>query len=415
MNNRLGVYVNRFKAGVLWLDDLGRMGFRYDQGWLDHPDSHRLSVGLPLRTEPFEKDAPYPYFTNLLPEGNVLTALSRRIGISETDKFGLLRAIGGDCAGAVSLYPPGKTPPEPEDYAYEMLHPRDLQKKILALNDDPFLASEEKRLSLAGAMEKLPVHLKEGQICLPLNSAPTTHILKTPVETLQGIVTNEAYCMTLAKNMGLDVPEVQILGINGMPVYVIQRYDRLERGGEIIRLVQEDFCQVLGLGSQQKYDLTFHQCFDTIRTHCSNPIRDSRRLLGLILFNGLIGNSDGHAKNISLLHDESGTRLAPFYDLVSTHYYGSRFTRKMPVKLAGKKRDFRHLEKRHFILLAEEINLKPAVVLKAAEEMAQTIIDISGETGRVFKDRYKSVDIVDKINDLIRNHAGGVLDALAKE
>lgn len=412
MDNCLDVYINRSKAGQLWLDDLGRMGFQYDSGWLSHPESHHLSVSLPLREVPFEKDAPYPYFTNLLPEGNVLSALAGRLGIAETDKFGLLKAIGGDCAGAVSLYPEGVEPPDPDAYDYEFLTPGGLQHKIQELNNNPFLAADEKRLSLAGAMEKLPVCFRDGRICLPLNSAPTTHILKPPVETLQGIVTNEAYCMTLAKGMGLDVPKVQIIRINEMPVYLIERYDRVEKDGHIIRLVQEDFCQVLNLVPQQKYDLSFGQCFDAIRTHCANPIQESRKMLSLILFNGLIGNSDGHAKNISLLHDEGGTRLAPFYDLVSTHYYGSRFTRKMPVKLAGKKRDFRHLEKRHFAMLAEEIQMKPATIFDAVEKMARDITGVAEEAGRAFKKRYKSVDLVDRVNALIRSHAEAMLDIL---
>ncbi|WP_020590200.1 HipA domain-containing protein [Desulfobacter curvatus] len=150
-----------------------------------------------------------------------------------------------------------------------------------------------------------------------------------------------------------------------------------------------------------------------IRRECSNPIEDSRKLLNLVLFNGLIGNADGHAKNISLLHNENGTVLAPFYDLVSTLVY-PQFTKKMPMKIAGKKRNFAHLQKHHFESLSEEIGMKPNIVIKTALNLAQRIMDVSEVTAIEFKAKYGSIEMVDKINSVISFHARSLIDTLSK-
>ena len=409
--NKLSVFINQDQVGCLWLDAQHRFCFQYHPDWLAASHAYPLSISLPLMDQPFINDAAYAYFTNLLPEGQVLTALTRRLGIAESDKFNLLRAVGGDCAGAVSLHPWGTSPPSPEDFAYDPLTQDLLLEKIHDLKTNPFLVAEERRLSLAGAMEKLPVRIMDETVCLPCNGAPTTHIIKTPVEDLQGVITNETYCMTLAREMGLNVPRVEILKIHGMALFAVERYDREIEKDTVTRLVQEDFCQALNKDPQQKYNLDLNDYFQLLRDVSAHPAQDIKQLLQWLIFNGLIGNADCHAKNISLLHRENGTRLAPFYDLVSTHMY-REFTKKMPMKIADKKRDFRHLQARHFESLAQEIGLKPDLVINTAREWARAIKPVCLKTGETFKAAQTSVDMVDRINALIHNHADAVLDAL---
>ena len=134
-------------------------------------------------------------------------------------------------------------------------------------------------------------------------------------------------------------------------------------------------------------------------------------MLKLFLFNGLIGNADGHAKNISLIHDLQGTRLAPFYDLLSTHIYHD-FGKRMPGKIAGKKRNFLHLKQEHFKAVGHESEFKPDLVIKVAVEMAEKILVASQETTAEFKRLYNTVSIVDKINSVINNHAKTILHEL---
>jgi serine/threonine-protein kinase HipA len=97
-------------------------------------------------------------------------------------------------------------------------------------------------MSLAGAQTKLAVAVDElGQICIPMNGSPSTHILKPDAPRLWGGVQNEAFCLTLAKRMGIPTPEI-ITGHAGKRTYLlVKRYDRKELAGRWRRLHQEDY------------------------------------------------------------------------------------------------------------------------------------------------------------------------------
>ncbi|MCG8617094.1 MAG: HipA N-terminal domain-containing protein [Desulfobacterales bacterium] len=182
MADKLNVFVNQIKAGALWLDSQRRFCFQYDKTWMTSSAGHRLSVSLPLREEAYQADESYAYFTNLLPEGKILNVISRRLQIPVSNPFELLKAVGGDCAGAVSLYESGGSPPEPGAYAYETLTEDRLSAILDELPENPFMADREGvRLSLAGAQEKLPVSFLDNTIRISMNGAPSSHILKTPI------------------------------------------------------------------------------------------------------------------------------------------------------------------------------------------------------------------------------------------
>ena len=116
----------------------------------------------------------------------------------------------------------------------------------------------------------------------------------------------------------------RVRSINKIHYTITERYDRFPSdNGEVLRAHQEDFCQALGYGHERKYQEdggpSFAQCFGMLRDVSSDPATDLQHLLRWQIFNVLAGNSDGHAKNLSLLYTPDGEiRLAPFYDLVCT-------------------------------------------------------------------------------------------------
>jgi serine/threonine-protein kinase HipA len=67
-----------------------------------------------------------------------------------------------------------------------------------------------------------------------------------------------------------------------------------------------------------------------------DPLRDLETLARWTLFNLLVGNNDGHAKNLSLLYTSDGVRLAPMYDVVSTHAY-PQIDRHFSIEIGGQK------------------------------------------------------------------------------
>src|ERR1035441_4244893 len=99
MTNQLTVYLNTTKVGLLERDGQ-QLSFAYSSDYLALPGASPISRLLPLSLTPYGNEAAGAFFSNLLPEGAVLTQVARQVGISQENVFGLLEAIGGDCAGA---------------------------------------------------------------------------------------------------------------------------------------------------------------------------------------------------------------------------------------------------------------------------------------------------------------------------
>ncbi|WP_255360431.1 HipA domain-containing protein [Brevundimonas sp. KM4] len=102
-------------------------------------------------------------------------------------------------------------------------------------------------MSLAGAQDKLPVALLNGQIVIPLDGAPSTHILKPDNPRLPGSVQNEALCMLLAARCRLPTASVTTGRAGDRSYLLVDRYDRAGHAPAATRLHQEDFCQALRL------------------------------------------------------------------------------------------------------------------------------------------------------------------------
>jgi serine/threonine-protein kinase HipA len=160
----------------------------------------------------------------------------------------------------------------------------------------------------------------------PVDNTPSTHILKPEIAPFPNTVENEAFCMRVAKHLGLDVAPVETTAVLRRTLIVVERYDRVvHHGGSVERLHQEDFCQAAGVPPDRKYeedgDPSLRMIAGIVQTATT---RDSvETLLRAVTLNVLIGNGDAHAKNFALLHEASGAlRFAPLYDLMSTLLYG---------------------------------------------------------------------------------------------
>ncbi len=316
-------------VGSLTVDRHGAMRFAYDGGWVADPSAAALSVSLPKRVEPFPPRACRPFFEGLLPEGAQRDAVAAALGVSPANEFALLERLGGEVAGALTLWPAGETPPGFEAAGPPtVLSDDDLVGLLARLEARPFLAGTRGlRLSLAGAQSKLPVVLVDGRIALPAPGQPTTHILKPPIARFEATTENEAFAMRLAASLGLEAAPVASYRVGeGPPCLLIGRYDR-RRGpdGLVRRLHQEDFCQALGVVAGRKYAAEggpgFRQCFELVRRACSRPAVELLKLLDAAIVQVLLGNAAAHGKNYSLLHREDGIVLAPLYDLLSTVAY----------------------------------------------------------------------------------------------
>lgn len=411
MTAALVVRIDNEVVGRLWLDDRKYFCFSYDSTWLER-SRLPLSLSLPLRTEPYLDDQSHSFFANLLPEEKMRTLIARNLGVSLKNDYGLLERIGGDCAGAVSLYPETEDTPQ-QPASYRVLSPDDLHNIIKELPQRPLLAGEKGiRLSLAGAQKKLPIYYDGHQYHLGYGSAPSNYIIKPAIEELPGTVENEAYCMALARVVGLDVPSSFIHEYEDVRVFVVKRFDRKVAGDAIRRLHQEDFCQALRIPPEFKYETeggpSLAACFKLLRTNSTSAGKDVLSLVNWVIFNYLIGNSDAHGKNISLLLLPEGPRLAPFYDLLSTRVYAPYgLAEGLAMKIGGES-DPRSIRKKQWELFADEVGIKPKFVLTKLKELSRQI-----EAARLplFKDEFGpfQCDTLYRLMELIAEQCGNAI------
>ena len=318
--------------------------FSYMDEYLDEANAVPVSISLPLQRERFSAGQTRQFFEGLLPEGFTRRSVAQWLHLDENDYLSILYQLGRECLGAVRVLKEGET----QAASYEMITKQ--QVKALAAEGAQKSAEivSKSHLSLTGASGKVGLYYDTAgnQWYLPHGTAPSTHIVKQSHVRLEGIVTNEQLSMMTAAKCGIEVPESFIIdlgsGEDNEVLYATRRYDRTFEGAADtisgllapLRLHQEDFSQALGISSANKYEKEhtgyMRRMFELLRQFSSNPIVDQGKLWDIIVFCYLLGNTDAHVKNFSLLYgrDLRSIRLAPAYDLVSTTVYESS-TREM--------------------------------------------------------------------------------------
>jgi serine/threonine-protein kinase HipA len=287
-----------------------------------------LTLALPVAERTYPQRVVRSFLSRLLPEGEARRAIARGIGELAGDTYAMIRALGRDCAGAVVIQPAGDPPPSAATTATaEPLTTEETQSLVSNLRSAPLGAGGRVRISLAGVQEKLVLtRMPDGGWGRPIDGTPSTHILKPEITAFPFTVENEAFCMRVAKHLGVQVADVETTEIAGRKLIVVERVDRnVAPDGSVQRIHQEDFCQALGIPPETKYEEDGGPSLARIAaTLATVATSDSlERLLAAVVVNVLVGNGDAHAKNFSLLHDLSGAlRLSPLYDLLSTLHYG---------------------------------------------------------------------------------------------
>jgi len=412
MSSELAVYWESRLVGHLEQDANRFLVFRYASEWLTSSTRSPISLSLPLQEEPFLNNKAAPFFSNLLPETGVRALIAQRLGVSVGNDFKLLEALGGDCAGALSLLLPEQKPDK--DGSYEPLSSEKLRQMIEQMPQRPLLSpGEGLRLSLAGVQNKLPVYMKEDKFYLPHGARASSHILKPPIDKVDHSVENEVFCMRMAAQLGMPTAKARFWP-DPTPLFLTERYDRAHSGDHLVRLHQEDFCQALGFGSDRKYETeggpTLKMCFALVDKHAASPALDKQKLLQWLVFNNVIGNNDAHGKNISLLLSKEGVRLAPFYDLLSTAIYPG-ISQKLAMKVGTENRP-NWIMRRHWEQLATDANVAPRAVFAVAEELIEkwpvafdkTLNDLTSGPGN-----YSVVDKIKAHSDKMIAHLKMVL------
>jgi serine/threonine-protein kinase HipA len=382
-DDELNVWTNGHHVGYLWRDERNEIGFQYSEEWLENTVRFPVSKTLPLRAEAFEPGAEngiaHNYFANLLPEADSRKRICRERKISVDNDFELLRAIGGECAGALSIL---GDEPQDDTPQYRELSSDDLTELLRVRN--PSVVVEEgdnpPRLSLAGAQDKSPVKYENGTFYIPLGNAISTHILKYQLRDINHVPAYETITMWTAAELKLEVSEIDYCTHEKESFTLGKRYDRLVTADGLTRLHQEDFCQASGKSSSSKYEHeggpTFAKCLQLIKEHSTQPLKDIPGLIQWQVFNYLVGNSDAHAKNLSFLYDQDNTtRLSPFYDLIAIHAWPSHvFNHNLALSIGGET-NINNIKREHWEKLADECDTSFKLFDTAINDLSGGIIE----------------------------------------
>ena len=399
-------------VGQLGRDDLGRIGFAYDARW--RQDGFAVSCSLPLDEGAFSPSAgtAHFFFANLLPEGDARDQIVRTLRVPNTD-FDLLHAIGGECAGALAVGTAGGPSGADSADRYRAITEDDLAKlaarrgyvRLEATGDWP-------RLSLAGAQHKCPVLLRDDRYFLPVNDAPSSHILKFEIADFRNVPAYETFTTLLAEAVGLAPVDVELCEVDGRHYAQVARFDRVaDDDGRIRRLHQEDFCQALGCGHERKYEAdggpSLADCVRLLRDTVTDPVIDIERLMKWQAFNWLAGNSDGHAKNLALLYRGDEIRLAPFYDLVSTRAI-ARVDRRLAMAIGGES-DPGQVASSHWRALGHACGIQSRYLERVAETVAQRLSENLGPVRAEFERRYGAWPALQRIERVVERQCRRVL------
>lgn len=354
-----------------------------------------LSVALPVREDPFTGEAVERWVRGMLPEGETLSEIERRFNVSRGDSFGLLAAIGYDCAGAISIAE--ESFQGGESSSAGLLSKRDLARAIEDLPSQPLGVNEDVRVSLGGLQAKLLLCRTADGWERPALGVPTTHILKPDPAEFPGLVASEHYAMKIAEEAGLNVAHVQFETIGERQVLIVERFDRRVIGGKTTRVHQEDGCQSLGLDPErEKYQHAGHRgpsyesLAKVISDHAIDPTNELRALGSSMVLTVAMGNTDGHARNHSFLIEDGALSFAPIYDVAPTMAFVS--ARTTALSIAGENQ----IKKMTRLRLAVEMQSWGLTKIEASDVVNETYERIVDAVGVVDPGHApgKSVEIV---------------------
>ena len=358
--------------------------FSYADEYLNSSDSRAISLSLPLEKGSFSVEQTKNFFEGLLPEGFMRRSVAEWLRTDENDYITILAGLGNECLGAIKIN--DDRMPKVEQ-SYIKLTDEDVRNLAREGATESVQLVTKAHLSLTGASGKVGLYYDglNDEWYLPMGEAPSTHIVKQSHIRLKKIVANEQLCLLTAKNLGIEVPESFVVNLGSSNdedvLFATKRYDRkIVEGNRNInglvvpyRLHQEDFAQALGIPANRKYekdaDGYMKKLFEAIGMHSANPIEDRIKLWDICIFNYLIGNTDNHIKNVSLIYSEDlkSVRLAPAYDIISTMIYESS-AEDMAMSIGGIY-DINEIDRHAFERQARNVGLGSGMAMKRFDNM----------------------------------------------
>ncbi len=369
----LSVLLHDKPVGTLTNLQNNRTFFAFNDNYIN--DSGRPTLGLGFKDEfgnlitDFRSYQAriYPFFSNLLPEGHLRKYLAENAGVNPEREFFLLQALGNDLPGAIKIC------------SIEEEFPFDFPELIENNEYQDFDSKRVLRFSLAGVQLKFSAFQDaRGGFTIPGSGMGGSWIIKFPSYTFEALPENEFSMMTLAAQIGINVPNfrlVEVTSIANLPpgiekqqgqAFVIERFDRSSEGNRLVHI--EDFAQIFGIYPAMKYKKATMRRLAKVLAAEGNET-DLCEFIRRIVFNVLIGNGDMHLKNWSVIYlDQYTASLAPAYDFLSTVPY--IHAEDMALKVSRTKK-FNEFTSDELVHLAAKSSIPKKLVLDTAMETVE--------------------------------------------
>lgn len=385
--DELVVLIGGRRAGTVTAND-GRFQLVYDGDWQASTAATPLSLSMPVARRVHDDAVVRPFLWGLLPDNErVLERWAKAYQVSPRNPFALLRHVGEDCAGAAQFVRPDRVE---EMLAGEgtvtWLTDDEVGERLRVLRADPtaWHAQNSGQFSLAGAQAKTALYRDEAtrRWGEPIGAMPTTHILKPAVAGFEEHDLNEHLCLRAATWLGLPAAASWVASFGSERAIVVERYDRRrEGGGRVGRIHQEDLCQAIGAMPTAKYQddggPSPETIIDVLRRNITPPATAEADVLGFacaLAYNWVIGGTDAHAKNYSVLLAGGQVRLAPIYDVASALVYDGMYVPKLKLAMKiGGRYGLDAIKGRHWRRFAVACDVDPDALLARIHDIATRI------------------------------------------
>ena len=396
------VFLGDAHVGFLAQGDDGHLRFEYQSDWCVR--GWPLSISLPLRSAPDPVKATN-WFRQLLPDPDVCRRIADHIDVSLANEGGLLKELAGDAPGSIHVAH-GVGDNNGEGSSYRPLNEHELHELLFLTQQRPLLAGVENvHLLLAGSGDKLPLFCDGVRLYVPLGDSFSSHIVRFQPDLASEALENEAFCMMLARAMGLPVVDCQLRdGVDRL--LLVERIDRAVRDGQVQCLHQETFCQALGLPPgrffEQEGGASLKDCFELLRHYSIRPAVDIRALLDWVIFTTLIGASGSHAGRLALLLSADGPYLAPFSGICCTIW---RSGGRAAMAIGGCY-EYEALGERHWRVLAEETGIHFRLIRQRLCLFADRLLPAGRATAETFRRQYGESHSLGQIIATLMSAAG---------
>jgi len=258
-----------------------------------------------------------------------------------------------------------------------------------------------KGITVPGVQKKLSLHLHSAGSSprLTLVNYPTGYILKPQVDEFECLPEAEQLVMTMADVTDISTVPHALIRSNNTFAYITKRVDRVFDKTGFQMLAMEDFCQLDLRLTQDKYKGSYERCAKVIERYSYQPKLDMTELFMRIVFSFVVGNSDMHLKNFSLIetHKASGVyKLSPAYDLLPINVIMPEDTEEFALAMNGKKARIR---KKDFFIFAEECKIAKT----SAEKMIERIVSLKRNYQVLCENSFLSQPLKERFSELIEN------------